>query len=216
MWNGAVMTVEFITGALVTMFVIVEPVALVPIFLAVTQGFSADQRRQVAWRACLIAFLILAACAFVGDWLLRKLGISLPAFRIAGGLLVFWIAFEMVFGLRANRKSETAREAIGKEHIVNVAAFPMAIPLLAGPGAITATLLLAGQASPQPVMMAALIGVLAVVILVSWICLMLAEKVDRLLGTLGNAVVSRLLGIILAALAVQFVIDGIRAAIRAT
>lgn len=210
------MTVEFITGALVTMFVIVEPVALVPIFLAVTQGFSADQRRQVAWRACLIAFLILAACAFVGDWLLRKLGISLPAFRIAGGLLVFWIAFEMVFGLRANRKSETAREAIGKEHIVNVAAFPMAIPLLAGPGAITATLLLAGQASAQPVMMAALIGVLAVVILVSWVCLSLAETVDRLLGTLGNAVVSRLLGIILAALAVQFVLDGVLAAMRAT
>lgn len=209
------MTVEFITGALVTMFVIVEPVALVPIFLAVTQGFSADQRRQVAWRACLIAFLILAACAFVGDWLLRKLGISLPAFRIAGGLLVFWIAFEMVFGLRANRKSETAREAIGKEHIVHVAAFPMAIPLLAGPGAITATLLLAGQASAQPVMMAALIGVLAVVILVSWVCLSLAETVDRLLGTLGNAVVSRLLGIILAALAVQFVLDGVRAAMRA-
>lgn len=210
------MTVEFITGALVTMFVIVEPVALVPIFLAVTQGFSADQRRQVAWRACLIAFLILAACAFVGDWVLRKLGISLPAFRIAGGLLVFWIAFEMVFGLRSNRKSETAREAIGKEHIVNVAAFPMAIPLLAGPGAITATLLLAGQASAQPAMMAALIGVLAVVILVSWICLSLAETVDRLLGTLGNAVVSRLLGIILAALAVQFVLDGVRAAMRAT
>lgn len=210
------MTVEFITGALVTMFVIVEPVALVPIFLAVTQGFSADQRRQVAWRACLIAFLILAACAFVGDWVLRKLGISLPAFRIAGGLLVFWIAFEMVFGLRSNRKSETAREAIGKEHIVNVAAFPMAIPLLAGPGAITATLLLAGQASAQPAMMAALIGVLAMVILVSWICLSLAETVDRLLGTLGNAVVSRLLGIILAALAVQFVLDGVRAAMRAT
>jgi multiple antibiotic resistance protein len=210
------MTVEFITGALVTMFVIVEPVALVPIFLAVTQGFSADQRRQVAWRACLIAFLILAACAFVGDWVLRKLGISLPAFRIAGGLLVFWIAFEMVFGLRSNRKSETAREAIGKEHIVNVAAFPMAIPLLAGPGAITATLLLAGQASAQPAMMAALIGVLAVVTLVSWICLSLAETVDRLLGTLGNAVVSRLLGIILAALAVQFVLDGVRAAMRST
>ncbi|WP_439574991.1 MarC family protein [Phreatobacter sp.] len=209
------MTVEFLTGALVTMFVIIEPVALVPIFLAVTQGFSADQRRQVAWRACLIAFLILAACAFFGDWLLRKLGISLPAFRIAGGLLVFWIAFEMVFGLRATRKGETARDAIGKEQVVNVAAFPMAIPLLAGPGAITATLLLAGQASGNVAMMATLIGVLAAVILVSWLFLLMAEKVDGLLGTLGNAVVSRLLGIILAALAVQFVMDGVRAALRA-
>ncbi|WP_296578467.1 MarC family protein [Phreatobacter sp.] len=208
------MTVEFITSALVTLFVIVEPIALVPIFLAVTPGFSASQRRQVAWRACLIAFLILAACAFFGDWLLRMLGISLPAFRIAGGLLVFWIAFEMVFGLRASRKSETAREAIDKEHIVNVAAFPMAIPLLAGPGAITATLLLAGQAAGSTVMMAALIGVLAVVILVSWACLNMAETVNAMLGTLGNAVVSRLLGIILAALAVQFVLDGVRAALR--
>lgn len=208
------MTVEFITSALVTLFVIIEPIALVPIFLAVTPGFSASQRRQVAWRACLIAFLILAACAFFGDWLLRMLGISLPAFRIAGGLLVFWIAFEMVFGLRASRKSETAREAIDKEHIVNVAAFPMAIPLLAGPGAITATLLLAGQAAGSTVMMAALIGVLAVVILVSWVCLNMAETVNAMLGTLGNAVVSRLLGIILAALAVQFVLDGVRAALR--
>jgi len=209
------MTLEFLTGALVTMLVIVEPIALVPIFLAVTQGFSADQRRQVAWRACVIAFAILASCVFVGDWLLYKVGISLPAFRIAGGLLVFWIAFEMVFGLRANRKNEVARDAIDKEHIVNVAAFPMAIPLLAGPGAITATLLLAGQAEGRPALMATLVAVLAVVILISWICLQAAERVDRMLGTLGNVVVSRLLGIILAALAVQFVIDGIRTAIRA-
>ncbi len=208
------MTLEFMTGALVTMLVIIEPIALVPIFLAVTQGFSGEQRRQVAWRACLIAFAILSACAFVGDWLLSKLGISLPAFRIAGGLLVFWIAFEMVFGLRANRKNEVAREAIDKEHIVNVAAFPMAIPLLAGPGAITATLLLSGQAEGRPALMATLVGVLAVVILISWICLQAAERVDRMLGTLGNVVVSRLLGIILAALAVQFVIDGVRAAMR--
>jgi multiple antibiotic resistance protein len=209
------MTLEFLTGALVTMLVIIEPIALVPIFLAVTQGFSAAQRRQVAWRACLIAFAILSACAFFGDWLLGKLGISLPAFRIAGGLLVFWIAFEMVFGLRASRKNEVAREAIDKEHIVNVAAFPMAIPLLAGPGAITATLLLAGQAEGRPVLMATLVAVLAVVILISWICLQAAERVDKMLGTLGNVVVSRLLGIILAALAVQFVIDGIRATMRA-
>lgn len=209
------MTLEFLTGALVTMLVIVEPIALVPIFLAVTQGFSADQRRQVAWRACVIAFAILASCAFVGDWLLSKVGISLPAFRIAGGLLVFWIAFEMVFGLRANRKNEVAREAIDKEHIVNVAAFPMAIPLLAGPGAITATLLLAGQAEGRPALMATLVAVLAVVILISWVCLQAAERVDRMLGTLGNVVVSRLLGIILAALAVQFVIDGVRATLRA-
>lgn len=208
------MPIDFLANALITLFVIIEPIALVPIFLAVTPGFSGDQRRQVAWRACVIAFVILSGCAFFGDWLLQKLGISLPAFRIAGGLLVFWIAFEMVFGLRANRKTEIAREAIDKEHIVNVAAFPVAIPLLAGPGAITATLLLAGQADQNPVMLAGLIGVLAIVLLATWGCLLAAERVNALLGTLGNVVVSRLLGIILAALAVQFVIDGVRAAIR--
>lgn len=205
--------IDFVTSALVTLFVIIEPIALVPVFLGLTHGFSPDQRAQVAWRACLIAFVILSACAFFGDWVLRKLGISLPAFRIAGGLLVFWIAFEMVFGLRASRKGQVA-QAIDKEHIVNVAAFPLAIPLLAGPGAITATMLIAGQADGNPALMTALIGVLALVMLATWVCLLLAERVDKLLGTLGNVVVSRLLGIILAALAVQFVIDGIRAVIR--
>ncbi|MBN8944367.1 MAG: MarC family protein [Rhizobiales bacterium] len=208
------MTVEFLTNALVTLFVIVEPLALVPIFLGVTQGFSADQRRQVAWRASLIAFVVLASCAFFGDWLLRKLGISLPAFRIAGGLLLFVIGFEMVFGLRADRKGAVDKEEIDRDHIVRVAAFPMAIPLLAGPGAIAATLLISGQAAGNAGLMAGLIGVLAVVLLASWACLRVAERVNRLLGTLGNVVVSRLLGILLAALAVQFVIDGVRAAIR--
>ncbi|QCI68726.1 MarC family protein [Phreatobacter stygius] len=209
------MTIEFLTNALVTLFVIVEPLALVPIFLSVTQGFSADQRRQVAWRASLIAFIVLALCAFFGDWVLRKLGISLPAFRIAGGLLLFVIGFEMVFGLRADRKGAVDREVIDKDHIIRVAAFPMAIPLLAGPGAIAATLLISGQAAGDPGLMAGLIAVLAVVLAASWACLRIAERVNRLLGTLGNVVVSRLLGILLAALAVQFVIDGVRAAIRA-
>lgn len=207
------MPTEFLTNALVTLFVIIEPIALVPIFLAVTEGFSRAQRAQVAWRACLIAFLILAFCAFFGDWLLRKLGITLPAFRIAGGLLVFWIAFEMVFGLRANRKNAIA-QTIDRDHIANVAAFPVAIPLLAGPGAITATLLLAGQADGNAVMMSGLIAVLAIVLLVTWLCLLSADRVNGALGTLGNVVLSRLLGIVLAALAVQFIIDGIRAAIR--
>jgi multiple antibiotic resistance protein len=205
---------EFIIPALVTLLVVVDPIGLVPAFLGLTSGLPRPARRQVAVRAAVIAFCILSGSALIGDWLLRMMSISLPAFRIAGGLLVFWIAFEMVFGLRANRKNEVAREAIDKEHIVNVAAFPMAIPLLAGPGAITATLLLAGQAEGRPALMATLVGVLAVVILISWICLQAAERVDRMLGTLGNVVVSRLLGIILAALAVQFVIDGIRAAMR--
>ncbi len=115
------MTFEQFTNALVTLLVIIEPVAIVPLFLAVTAGFSPEQRRQTALRASIIAFAILAGVALVGDWVLAKLGITLPAFRIAGGLLLFWIAFEMVFQLRAQRKSSTAKAAIEIDHVKNVA-----------------------------------------------------------------------------------------------
>lgn len=209
------MTFDQLTNAFVTLLVIIEPVALVPLFLGLTAGFSAEQRRQAALRASIIAFGILAGSALVGDWLLRKLGITLPAFRIAGGLLLFWIAFEMVFGRRNERKSGTVADAIEKDHIRNVAAFPLAIPLLAGPGAITATLLIAGQGRQDPIYLAILIAIIAVVMAISWVCLALAEKLDGLLGVTGNAVLSRLLGVILTALAVQFVADGVTALIRA-
>lgn len=209
------MTFDQATNAFVTLLVIIEPIAIVPLFLGLTQGFSVEQRRQVALRACVIAFGILAGSALVGDWLLRKLGITLPAFRIAGGLLLFWIAFEMVFARRTERKSGTVTDAIEKDHIRNVAAFPLAIPLLAGPGAIAATLLISGQGGQSPAYLAALIAIVGVVMAISWVCLRLAHKLDALLGVTGNAVLSRLLGVILAALAVQFVADGVRALLRA-
>jgi multiple antibiotic resistance protein len=208
-------TFDQATNAFVTLLVIIEPIAIVPLFLGLTQGFSVEQRRQVALRACVIAFGILAGSALVGDWLLRKLGITLPAFRIAGGLLLFWIAFEMVFARRTERKSGTVTDAIEKDHIRNVAAFPLAIPLLAGPGAIAATLLISGQGGQSPAYLAALIAIVGVVMAISWVCLRLAHKLDALLGMTGNAVLSRLLGVILAALAVQFVADGVRALLRA-
>jgi multiple antibiotic resistance protein len=205
------MTFDQLTNAFVTLLVIIDPIAIVPLFLGLTSGFSVGQRRQVALRAPVIAFFILAGSAVIGDWLLRKLGITLPAFRIAGGLLLFWIAFEMVFGQRTERKSGTVTDAIEKDHVRNIAAFPLAIPLLAGPGAITATLLIAGQGQQSPLYLGVLIMVIAVVMVISWACLALAEKLDGLLGTTGNAVLSRLLGVILAALAVQFVADGVKA-----
>ena len=204
------MPIEYFLSALVTLLVVVDPLGLAPTFLAVTDGLSPQHRRQVAWRASLIAAAILIATALGGDWLLRKLGISLPAFRIAGGLLLFSISFEMVFGLRIPRQSQAAEQAL-EEHVRNIAAFPLAIPLLAGPGAITATVLLSGQAGGHA---AALAGLTAVIVLIAGVCLatfMLAERIGRLIGVTGNIVVSRLLGVILAALAVQYVIDGIRA-----
>jgi multiple antibiotic resistance protein len=187
----------------------------VPSFLAVTQGVPATARRQIAVRSCVIAGAILAGTALVGDWLLAKLGITLPAFRIAGGLLLFAVASEMVFGVRIERQAKQAEEALD-EHVRNVAAFPLAIPLMAGPGAITATLLLAGQAGGKPLLLATLIGVIAVTVAVCLGVFLLASRIERLLGVTGNVVSSRLLGVLLAALAVQFVIDGVRVVLAST
>src|SRR3954470_15173804 len=138
------MPLDLLISALVTLLVVVDPIGLTPAFLGVTAGLPRVARRQVAMRACLIAFAILTGAALAGDWLLRTLSISLPAFRIAGGLLLFSIASEMVFGVRSARQSETAGKAV-EEHVRDIAAFPLAIPLMAGPGAITATVLLSGR-----------------------------------------------------------------------
>jgi len=203
------MPIDYLVSALVTLAVVVDPIGLVPTFLAVTHGLPQQARQQIAVRASIIAAAILAGTALLGDWLLHQLGITLPAFRIAGGLLLFAVASEMVFGVRTERQSKQAEDAL-EEHLRNVAAFPLAIPLMAGPGAITATLLLAGQAGGMPISLGILI---AVVVVVCALCLgvfLLANRVDRLLGITGNVVSSRLLGVLLAALAVQYVIDGVR------
>ncbi|MGH6728354.1 MAG: MarC family protein [Pseudolabrys sp.] len=206
------MPLEFLISALVTLVVVVDPLGLVPAFIAITHGLPENARRKVALRACLNAAAILAGSALIGDWLLRTLSISLPAFRIAGGLLLFSIASEMVFGVRIGRQSREAEEAID-EHVRNIAAFPLAIPLMAGPGAITAVVLLAGRAGGDPLHMGVLLGVIAAVLVLCLLVFTLAARIARLLGTTANVVLSRLLGVLLAALAVQFVIDGVRAAL---
>jgi multiple antibiotic resistance protein len=205
------MPLEFLISALVTLLVVLDPVGLTPTFLTVTDGLSERYRREVALRACLIAGAILIGAALIGDWLLRQLGITLPAFRIAGGLLLFAVAFEMVFGLRLQRTAKDAELAV-EEHLHNMAAFPLAIPLLAGPGAITATILLAGQAAYRPLWLAVLCAVIVVAMAICVLCLLTAERLGKLLGLTGNVLLSRLLGVILAALAVQYVVDGVRAA----
>ena len=206
------MPVEFLISALVTLLVVVDPVGLVPTFVAITHDLPARSRRSVALRACLIAAAILAGCALAGDWLLRTLSITLPAFRIAGGLLLFSIASEMVFGVRIVRQSQQAEQAL-EEHVRNIAAFPLAIPLMAGPGAITATVLLAGRASGEPLRLALLLAVIATVLAVCFLVFALATPIARLMGTTANTVLSRLLGVLLAALAVQYVVDGVRVAL---
>lgn len=202
---------DFVVSALVTLIVTVDPPGLAPIFLSLTPGMSSLSRRKVAVRAVLIAFVIMTATVLGGAPLIAALGITLPAFRIAGGLLLFTIAYQMVFGGQQESKAETAEKAVTEDHIRNIAAFPLGIPLMAGPGAITAILLLAGRAQGDPIKLGVLIGVIALVVLACLVSFLLASRIARLLGVTGNIVLTRLLGVILAAMAVQFVIDGVKA-----
>jgi multiple antibiotic resistance protein len=208
------MPLDALLSAFVTLLLVVDPLGLVPTFIAVTEGLPGAARRHVALRASIIAALVLTGAALGGDWLFRTMGITLPAFRIAGGLMLFSIASEMVFGLRTERQSRAAEQAV-EEHVRNIAAFPLAIPLMAGPGAITATVLLAGRTSGHPLALALLIGVICAALAICYGAFLAATRIERALGITGGVVLSRLLGVLLAALAVQYVIDGIRAVLAA-
>ena len=205
------MDIIFIKTALVTLFVALDPPGLAPIFMGLTSGMNDAQRAITARRASLIAFGILASAALFGQALLNLLGISMPAFRIAGGLLLFYIAAEMVFEKREQRKSNTAEEAVAHDAPQDIAAFPLAIPLMAGPGAITATILQAAAAGHSTINQAALIGILALVVGSCYMVFRLATAMNKLLGDTGRAVLERLLGVILAAMAVQIIGDGVLA-----
>ncbi|WP_105430393.1 MarC family protein [Neorhizobium sp. T6_25] len=204
-------TPDMLVNALTTMLVTLDPPGLAPVFLGLTVGMTALQRRQVAFRGSLIAFGILAVFALFGSSVLGLLGISIGAFRIAGGLLLFWISFEMVFEKRQERKEKTSQAAITIDHIHNIAVFPLALPLIAGPGAISATVLLSGTL-PGVLDRALFIGVIGLIMLLVYATLLVAERLDRFLGVTGRAILTRLLGVILAALSVQFVVDGVRSA----
>lgn len=203
-------TMEALINAFTTLLVTTDPPGLAPIFLALTAGMNQAQRRQAAIRGTLIGFVILAVFAITGAGILSLLGISLPAFRIAGGLLLFFIAFEMIFEKRQERKEKATEVAITRDHIHNLAVFPLAIPLISGPGSISATILLAGNFQ-GPLERTQLIAVIALVFLMILAALVIADRIDRYLGQTGRAILTRLLGVLLSALAVQFVIDGIRA-----
>jgi multiple antibiotic resistance protein len=202
---------DYVTSALATLLVIADPIFLSALFLGLTQELDKAQRREVALRGSIIAFCILLGAGLGGAKLLELLGISLSAFRIAGGLLLLSAAAEMVFDRRGQRQQETVSKAITVDHVKNIAAFPLAIPLMAGPGAITAMILLAGRAEGDWSKLGALYAVAGVVMLSCYLSFLAAERISAALGVTGRAVVSRLLGIVLAALAVQFVIDGVTA-----
>ena len=191
--------------AFVTLFVIIDPVGLAPLFVALTQGMSISQRRKVAIRACLVAVGILTLFGVAGEAVLNFLGISMPAFRIAGGVLLFLTALDMLFERRTQRRQGQA----DSEHPDDPSVFPLAIPLIAGPGAIASMILLTGQ-DGGALHILLVHAVMVVVIAVVLTLFLLAAPLERLLGPTGITVVTRLLGMLLAALSVQFVIDGMR------
>lgn len=200
------MSLDQFINILATLFVTIDPIGMIPIFLALTTGASFAERSKIAITACAIAAVVLAIFIVAGNELLAALGISLPAFRIAGGMLLFMIAFEMVFEKRTQRKAATAEKASDSGH--NVAVFPLAVPLIAGPGSISALLLLTGQHT-DVVGKLELAAATAIILLVTLAAFLASGPIDRILGATGRLVLSRLLGILLAALSVQFVADGI-------
>ncbi|BBD37835.1 MULTISPECIES: MarC family protein [Aminobacter] len=205
---------DTVFNAFVTILVTIDPPGLAPLFLAVTRGMNREQRLQVSVRASVIAFVVLAVFAVAGAAILTVFGITLPAFRVAGGFLLFFIAFEMVFEKRQDRKEKISDVAITRDHIHNIAAFPLAIPLIAGPGAISATVLLSGSFQGWAGQLALVLIILAC-LAATYLVFVLAERIDQFLGQTGRSILTRLLGVILAALAVQFVADGIKALMAA-
>lgn len=202
---------ELIFNSFVTLLVVVDPLGLAPIFAALTKGYSAERRRETAIRGTVLGSAILFVFALAGDVLLDALGITLPAFRIAGGMLLFLLALDMIFARPSGMRSRSIQDQEEEDFESDVSVFPLAIPLLAGPGAITTVLLYTGGRTPAEVGVFA--GVLLVVLLLTLVSLLLASHVMALFGETGANVLSRVLGVLLAALAVQFVLDGIQASI---
>jgi multiple antibiotic resistance protein len=200
---------DFIATAAVMLFVTIDPVGIGPLFAALTRGADAVHRRRMAIKGVLIAAGILFVFAFGGDFLLRTLGIGFPAFRIAGGILLLLLAIEMVFARASGIRATTRPEQEEASHKDDISVFPLAIPLIAGPGTLTSVLLLMGRAGGDPWREAAVLAMLAGVLMTTLLVLLTAGPLSRLLGVTGINVITRVLGILLAALACQFIIDGL-------
>lgn len=199
---------DLFVDSLIIMLVVVDPVGIAPLFVALTQGESETARRRTAIRGTLIAGGILVVFVLVGDTLLKALGIGMPAFQIAGGALLFLLAVEMVFARHSGVRSTTAREQREAETRKDVSVFPLAIPLIAGPGALTSVLLMVGEQGDEPVVIGSVLAVIVVVLLITLASLLFSARIMSFMGETGANVVSRVLGVILAALAVQFVLNG--------
>ena len=206
---------DVVLPAFATLFVIIDPLGLTPIFVALTRGQSVTARRRAARNAVLLAAGVLLLFAFFGEAILRLFGITIPAFRIAGGILLFMIAAEMLFEKRAERRQKALshqEESHAYRPVDDVWVFPLGIPLIAGPGAITSVILLMGRHAGDGVAQAAVVAVLLVVLALTWLLFFMVSHAERFLSETAVRAISRLLGIILAALAVQFVLTGLKGA----
>lgn len=206
---------ELLITAFVTFFVVIDPIGQTPLFAGLTSHATPAERRGIALRGVTIAAGILIVFALGGEALLEALGIGLPAFRITGGLLLVLLAIDMVMARHSGISATTPEEAREAARREDVAVFPLAIPLIAGPGALTAVLLLMGKAEGDTAMQAAVMGVMLLVLALTLVCLLLTTGIMRLLGVVGTNVLTRVFGIITAALGVQFVVDGVVAVLSA-
>ena len=197
---------EFGVRAFLTLFVVIDPAGLVPVFVSLAGGRSTHVQAAIARRAVLVAGAVLLSFAVVGGPLLAYLGISVSALRIAGGILLFRIAMDMVFALFRRETAEEEAEAREKE---DISVFPLAIPLISGPGALASILILATEVGGSPSLFALVLGAATIVLLIAYLFLRMSARLSRLLGQTGINVVTRVLGLILAALAVQYVADGL-------
>lgn len=199
---------EIALRAFLTLFVVVDPVGIAAVFLGLAGARSAGEQARVARKAVVVAGAVLFGFALGGAWLLDQLGISMDAFRVAGGILLFRIAVGMV--LAAPHERETREEEEEARSRADVSVFPLAIPLIAGPGALASTMILVGQAEGDAWRLAIVFAMAAAVLALTWLALRLASPLGRALGRTGVNVVTRVLGVLLAALAVQYVADGVR------
>ncbi|WP_323036459.1 MarC family protein [Pararhodobacter sp.] len=189
----------------VTLFVVVDPIGLTPMFIALTQGTSNAHRRLVAIRGCVVAAVLLTVFGLAGETILAGVGITMPAFQIAGGILLFLTALDMLFDRRTKRRAGHA------DAVPDPSVFPLAMPLIAGPGAMATMILLVGETSDWSGILAVHLAMLAV-LLIAFILFLFATPFERALGPTGTMVITRLLGMLLAALSVQFVLNGIQGA----
>ena len=195
-------------SAAVAFFVTIDPIGVAAIFVGLTVGHDRNQRRRMALRGAVIAGAVLLVFAVIGEAMMRALGIGLPALRIAGGILLLLLAIDMVFARPSGMRGMTETESREAGHRADISVFPLAVPLLAGPGAITLVILFMNQTAEDPLMQAAVLGIMLGVLASALVSLWFAAALTRLLGVTGVNVLHRVLGIVLAALACQFVLDG--------